>query len=270
MTRRFSFVSATILAAASVLLPRVGSAQNDTIRLNEVDPAGRWVELTNTGNQTIDISGFFLCNFPSYEQIQSMTVVTGSVNLDPGAFVVVEWQPIGTTDGEIGLYRPGTGSFGTASNMLDYMQYVTSGHTRENVAVTNGFWEAGTTVGGPGDGLALSRISATEFGSGNWTAAAPTPGAANQTATSSEEPGIAQSDFGLSEAYPNPFSRSATFSLTVEQPQHVTVEVFDVTLPHGLHGGTVALVLSLVLFLGISFLSAPPRLPADVEAVMEL
>jgi Na+/proline symporter len=48
------------------------------------------------------------------------------------------------------------------------------------------------------------------------------------------------------------------------------IEVFDVTIPHNIHGGTISLLVSLVLFFGISFASTPPRLNPDVEAVMDI
>lgn len=49
-----------------------------------------------------------------------------------------------------------------------------------------------------------------------------------------------------------------------------TVEVFDVALPFGVHGGSVALLISLTLFFGLSYAAAPPVLAEDVEAVMNL
>ena len=48
------------------------------------------------------------------------------------------------------------------------------------------------------------------------------------------------------------------------------IEVFDITLPHRIHGGTLALLLSLTLFFGISLASKPPHLDPDIEAVMDL
>ena len=48
------------------------------------------------------------------------------------------------------------------------------------------------------------------------------------------------------------------------------IEVFDVRIPHNIHGGTISLLVSLVLFFGISFASTPPRLDPDVEAAMDI
>ena len=48
------------------------------------------------------------------------------------------------------------------------------------------------------------------------------------------------------------------------------IELFGVTVPYGISGGFVALLLSMTLFFGISLVSPPPRLDRDIEAVMEL
>jgi hypothetical protein len=48
------------------------------------------------------------------------------------------------------------------------------------------------------------------------------------------------------------------------------IELFDIEIPHGIHGGTIAMVLSIVLFFGISLLSKRPQLDPDIEAVMDV
>jgi SSS family transporter len=48
------------------------------------------------------------------------------------------------------------------------------------------------------------------------------------------------------------------------------IEVFDIHIPGGIHGGAVSMLVSLTLFFGISLLSKPPRLDPDVEAVMDI
>ena len=47
------------------------------------------------------------------------------------------------------------------------------------------------------------------------------------------------------------------------------IELLDISIPNGIHGGTVALLVSLFLFFSISFASAPPPLAPEVEAVMD-
>ena len=48
------------------------------------------------------------------------------------------------------------------------------------------------------------------------------------------------------------------------------IEVFNVRIPHNIHGGTISLLVSLLLFFGISFASTPPKLDPDVEAAMDI
>ncbi len=49
-----------------------------------------------------------------------------------------------------------------------------------------------------------------------------------------------------------------------------TIEIFDIPLPGGIHGGTVALLASLILYFGISYASEPPVIDSKVRAVMDI
>lgn len=48
------------------------------------------------------------------------------------------------------------------------------------------------------------------------------------------------------------------------------IEVFNIKIPGGVHGGTIALILSVLLFFGISMVSKPPLLDDEVEKLMDL
>lgn len=48
------------------------------------------------------------------------------------------------------------------------------------------------------------------------------------------------------------------------------VEVFDIAIPYGVSGGALSLLLSLLLFFGISYATPPKKLDPDIEAVMDL
>ncbi len=48
------------------------------------------------------------------------------------------------------------------------------------------------------------------------------------------------------------------------------IELFDIGLPWGVHGGMASLLLSLTLFITLSMASRPPRLAPEVAAVMDL
>ena len=75
------------------------------------------VELTNVGNDTIDISSYWLCNRPEYEMLGNLTVECGSLSLAPGALVAVSTGTISISGngGEIGLYT--SNSFGSSDAM---------------------------------------------------------------------------------------------------------------------------------------------------------
>lgn len=63
---------------------------------------------------------------------------------------------------------------------------------------------------------------------------------------------------------------AANTAITVSLVFNFAVEVFDVALPFGVHGGSVALLLSLILFFGLSFAAPAPVLSHEVEAVMDI
>lgn len=48
------------------------------------------------------------------------------------------------------------------------------------------------------------------------------------------------------------------------------IELFDVSIPYGIHGGTISLMLSILLFFGVSLLTTQSRLDPDIEAVMDV
>lgn len=48
------------------------------------------------------------------------------------------------------------------------------------------------------------------------------------------------------------------------------IELFGIVIPYGVNGGAVALLVSLTLFFGISLASKPPKLDADIEAIMDM
>ncbi len=48
------------------------------------------------------------------------------------------------------------------------------------------------------------------------------------------------------------------------------IKQIPIPVPYGIDGGAIALLVSLTLFFGISLLQRPPKLDADIEAVMDL
>lgn len=48
------------------------------------------------------------------------------------------------------------------------------------------------------------------------------------------------------------------------------LKLFEITVPYGIDGGAVSLIVSLTLFFGISLFSKPPKLDPDIETVMDM
>ena len=113
------------------------------IRIVTVNPAAKIVSVKNfdpPGNP-IEISGWWLCNFPDYVSIGSQST-SGSTNLNGGDSITITITSasfaMNIGDDEMGLYN--SPSFGDSNAMEDYMQWGSAGHVREMVAVAAGLW----------------------------------------------------------------------------------------------------------------------------------
>lgn len=141
------------------------------VRISSVDPTNNEVTLHNFGGAAEDVSGHWLCNFPAYSEISTLTVVSGSTNIMPGMSVTVSWGSASGADGEIGYYHTG-GAFANSANMSDYMQWGTAGHTRESVADAAGVWTIGEFVVGI-DPYNFTG-GAFDYGAAFWASSLPT------------------------------------------------------------------------------------------------
>ncbi|WP_147918993.1 lamin tail domain-containing protein [Ruania zhangjianzhongii] len=91
MRRRPLCVAALVAVAGSLALTAPAYAADTDIRINEVqsnsaDDAADFVELTNTGNETVDISGWIVRDDADDHRVR---LPAGTV-IEPGAFAVVE------------------------------------------------------------------------------------------------------------------------------------------------------------------------------------
>ena len=63
---------------------------------------------------------------------------------------------------------------------------------------------------------------------------------------------------------------AANVAIVVSLIVNFTIELAGISLPGGIHGGTLAMLLSMTLFFGISFASKPPVIEPEVEKLMNL
>jgi len=113
--------------------------------INEVT-AANMVEILNVGVDTIDITGYQLCNDGNYQAISAGDVNCGDLLLAPGELVVIDLTTfvIDPMDGEMALYIDN--NFGSNQSIVDYVQWGTAQHLRTNIAIGAGIWTAGDFV----------------------------------------------------------------------------------------------------------------------------
>jgi 1,4-alpha-glucan branching enzyme len=124
-----------------LLLCCVASLSWGQVRITEVNTTSGDITLTNMGGSVEDVSVYWLCNFPAYDEISTLPLVSGSTMLMAGMSVTVTWSDAVAATGECGLYN--TNSFTSAAAIEDYMEWEVGGNTREFVAVSAGVWCTG-------------------------------------------------------------------------------------------------------------------------------
>ncbi|MDO5989676.1 T9SS type A sorting domain-containing protein [Flavivirga amylovorans] len=142
MKRNFTYKTFLTLSMIFYLIP-LASAQ---IRFISVNPSNETITIKNFGASAVDISDYKLCIFPSYFKLNTLTISSGSLNLVAGGEVTVTSSTnLVDAGGELGLYIDTT-DFGSSANIRDYIQWISTGGTRESVAVGAGIWITGTAI----------------------------------------------------------------------------------------------------------------------------
>ncbi|MFT4679823.1 MAG: hypothetical protein ACJAV7_001781 [Flavobacteriales bacterium] len=123
--------------------------------INEINAISGQVEIYNNTDSELDVSSYFLCNFPSYAQLSSLDLDCGSLIIPAGDFVVVSGFNILGNDGECGLYT--VPSYGDSNAIISYVEWGSTGHFRSSTAVGAGIWTTGWFVDSPmvGNWIAL-------------------------------------------------------------------------------------------------------------------
>ena len=186
------------------------------IVINEINDNDE-VEITNIGDASLDISEYWLCNFPSYTQFGDLEIICGDdMILEPGEFVTVNAGfNVSSDDGEMGLYI--TNSFGSSDAILDYVEWGSTGHTRSSVAVAAGIWTSGDFVD------AFSSSNSLEYdgegdSSTDWSEDTASPCEANLTT------GIGEVSYSI---FPNPASESITIQFSESTQSESYIDIFD-------------------------------------------
>ena len=129
-----------------LLLCCLASISWGQVRITEVNTSSGNITFTNMGGSVEDVSEWWVCNFPAYKEMSTLTVVSGSTMLMAGTSLTINWSEVVSASGECGLYN--TNAFTSSSAIQDYMEWGAGGNTREPVAVAAGIWCVGEFVAG--------------------------------------------------------------------------------------------------------------------------
>ncbi len=152
------------------------------IVINEFQPDIDRVEIKNTGPSAVDVSSYRLCTWPDYKALSSLTIESGALMLEPGAFLVVSGHFTDVdnlADNELGLYIDS--SFGSSASILDYVEWGSHGHMRSSVAEEAGIWLDGSFLNAPDAGMSVSWDGVSDSIS-SWSVGAATFGCENTSA----------------------------------------------------------------------------------------
>jgi len=144
-----------LMSSVAMLIMLLANAANlqAQVVVNEILPDGT-VELKNIGTATVDVSSYWLCHFPDYQQISNSNIISGEAMLAPGAIVAVDdFNVLDEADGELGLYVSSV--FSSSSDIIDYVEWGSTGHQRSSVAIAAGIWNTGDFVASFGAGESL-------------------------------------------------------------------------------------------------------------------
>ena len=128
----------TTLPTTTAPIPE-GAVALEALQLNIVEfgEAG-FVEIINTGSESIPLAGVNICEWPDYADLGDVVDIE---SLEPGATVQVSADVLGgidAADGEAALYDGS--DFGSPDAMLSYVQWGSGDHQRATVAVAAGLW----------------------------------------------------------------------------------------------------------------------------------
>lgn len=116
------------------------------IVINEIRASDSNVELKNIGGSTVNVGTYWLCQFPTYNQLSNLSPsVCGDLNLAVGATLTVDLTyDLDGSDGELGLYL--NADFGNTASIIDYVEWGSAGHTRSIVAQGALIWSTNSFV----------------------------------------------------------------------------------------------------------------------------
>lgn len=119
---------------------------SEVVKLVEVNSTTNEIKIRNYSQVTVDISAYKLkTDNNQINNISSMTVLQGSLVLPPLGEVTLTGLPLDQNGEGLALYSPAP-DFSDPNNLIDFVQWKTTGSSLESIADANGIWTSGTYV----------------------------------------------------------------------------------------------------------------------------
>ncbi len=201
------------------------------VKINEVlySTADDQIELKNFGSTAVDVSSWWLCSVFVYNQISTLNVISGSLNIPPGGILALSGKSLNNTAADLALYNSSV--FTSTTAMQDYVEWGRGGQGRESVAVSKGIWTAGDFVPTVAAGHSIEYDGDGNSSSDWFDQPNPTIGSENGILTSVEEQPFIPTKFHLEQNFPNPFNPTTVMPYTIPQGSGVLpvkLEIFNV------------------------------------------
>lgn len=178
-------------------------AQNTAVNTDENNQYEDWIELYNSGDETLDLSGYYLSD--NRDNLTKWQFPETSPLLEANGFLLIwcdEDQNQGILHTNFKLSAAG-----------EFIALVAP----DGVTVIDSF-----TFGAQTENLSSARIP---DGSENWVLQTPTPGGANSVTALKEEINIAK-NFQL-RVFPNPFNSTVQIDYSINKVTDVTIDIYD-------------------------------------------
>ncbi len=195
---------------------------NGGIVINEINGNDRF-EIKNTGTTTVDISNYWICDFPSYSVLSNLeSECDGDLVLEPGEVVtLVSDFDISGDDGEFGLYL--NTSWSDPNSIIDYVEWGSTGHTRANVAIAAGIWSSNDFVPAFPDPMSIHYDGQGDDAS-DWSVAMFSP--CESLIENEDETELEQAAIQDMTVYPNPTKEVAMMTLDYMKDNDVEAQIY--------------------------------------------
>jgi hypothetical protein len=178
-------------AAPTTTSPPVSSTTSTTAVGTDLPPVFAIVQvwfgpnpyavIENIGGGTGDVGGHWLCQRPGYFELPSAELAPGEqllvglggevpdlIGITATADAGRRLGAFGPASGELALYR--SGAFDTVTEIVDYVEWGTSGHGRSAIAVAAGIWPEDAFVAMEPEALGMRTVSTPADGPDGWLA----------------------------------------------------------------------------------------------------